>query len=368
MNQIKFNDFQKEYSINRHAYNSIFTRVLSSGWYILGREVSLFEEEYASYLGAKYCIGVANGLEALQISLMALGIGKGDQVITTPVSAAATTLAILAVSATPVFVDTDERGLIDTTYLQKYINKNTRAILPVDLYGQPAAIGEITRIAKKHNVSIVDDACQAHGTTIGQKKAGAQSLLGCFSFYPTKNLGAVGDGGAIVTNNKRLAVLCSQIRDYGQKEKYNHSRYGLNSRLDELQAALLRYKLQNLDKTNQKRRLLAKKYIARLSPIKDIQIVTDMVNESNFHLFVIRTKQRQKLKTFLTSHHIPTMIHYPTILPDQGFMKGKVSSKASLPKAREFVKEILSLPCQPYMSVSDVDFVSAKIKQFFEKK
>lgn len=340
-----------------------FNRVLSSGNFILGKEVNRFEKTFASYLKAKYCIGVGNGLEALQISLMALEIGKNDEVLTTPISAVATTLAILAVGAKPVFVDTDSNGLLDLDKI--VITKKTRAILPVHLYGNPVDLKKLKETCQKNKLFLVEDAAQAHGSKFNGKSLGTFGDLGCFSFYPTKNLGALGDGGAIITSNKSLAKICREIRDYGQKGKYKHIRFGLNSRLDELQAALLSVKLKYLEKENEKRRRLAHRYIRNVSILKGI----DIVNSSdkaipNYHLFVIKTNKRSKLEKYLKEFGIQTSIHYPKIIPDQPFLKKEYKSLA-LPVARAFVKTCLSLPCYPKLSFKDIDFVSSKIIDFF---
>lgn len=363
MKPIQFNDFAKEYLETKKQLDSIFERVLKSGQYILGKEVTCFEKEFAKYLGVKHAIGVGNGLEALQISLMALGVKKGDEVITTPVSAAATTLAILAVGAKPVFVDVTDKGLIDPDLIPEKITTDTKAILPVHLYGQPADLDKLQKVAAKYKLYLVEDACQAHGSLYKGKKIGGFGDVACFSFYPTKNLGTVGDGGAIVTNDRKLAQICSQIRDYGQKSKYNHIVLGINSKLDELHAAILAFKLKLLDEKNQKRKSLAKKYIEKLSTIASIEIVTDLQEESNFHLFVIRTKKRDVLQKFLLRAGIPTDIHYPKIIPKQKGMKD-ILDPAKLKKAGRFVREILSLPIHPRMSINQVDFICSRIKKF----
>lgn len=346
---------------------SKFDKVLKSGNFILGQEVKNFEKEFAKYLGTKFCIGVGNGLEALQISLMSLGIGIGEEVITTPVSAGATTLAILAVGTKPVFVDTTSDGLINPELIPEAITKRTKAILPVHLYGNPADLNKIQKICKKYKLFLIEDAAQAHGSEYNGKKLGTFGDLGCFSFYPTKNLAALGDGGAIVTNSKKLAKICREIRDYGQNKKYLHVRFGLNSRLDELQAAILDLKLKRLDKENQMRKNIAERYIKNLSPIKQIEIIKpDNLSKPNYHLFVIKLKKRDGLKKFLQKFGIETLIHFPKIIPDQPFLKKKSGSE-NLPVARNFVKTCLSLPCYPKMSFSNTDYVSSKIIEFFSQ-
>lgn len=367
MDKINFIDFTREYKNRKEEYVKAFDRVMASGIYILSQEVEQFENDLAKYLGVKYCVGVANGLEALQIALMSKDIGPNDEVITTPVSAVATTLAILAVGAKPVFADTNEYGQVDPIQVEKLISKKTKAILPVDLYGQPCDLVEIKRIADKYNLYFIEDACQAHGSTLNKKKLGTFGDAGAFSFYPTKNIGAIGDGGAIVTNDPRLAKLFKQIRDYGQKSKYVHETYGLNSRLDEIQAAFLKIKLKYLDNDNNLRREIAKRYIKNLKDLKDIKLVLPTnFDDSNFHLFVIKTNKRDELKKYLSENGIPSLIHYPVTIPDQP-MFGDKYEKIKIPVARKFVTETLSLPCHPYLKSENVDYISDKIKDFFQK-
>lgn len=346
--------------------NKAFKKVLSSGWFILGNEVENFERKFAQYLGAKYCVGVGNGLEALQISLMALGVGQDDEVITTPISAAATVLAIIAVGAKPVFVDTDLNGIINVELIEDAITKKTKAILPVHLYGNSADLIKIQKLCKKYRLFLIEDAAQAHGSLFNGRKLGTFGTLGCFSFYPTKNLGALGDGGAIVTNNNRLTKICGEIRDYGQRGKYNHIRFGLNSRLDELQAALLSVKLNFLESDNMRRRLIAKRYIKNLKDMSNIRIVTPNNKITpNFHQFVVLTSKRTALQKYLKKFNIPSAIHYPKILPYQFFLKKFRFN--NLPKASVFVSQCLSLPMDTSLTLKKVDFISSKITKFLKK-
>lgn len=367
MQKVNYLDFKSDVRVYKNEYLAAVKRVLNSGWYILGNEVESFEKEFAKYLGVKYCVGTANGLEAIQIALMAYGIEKDDEVITTPVSAVATTLAILAVGATPVFADVSANGQMDINQIEKLITKKTKAIIPVDLYGQPCGLDEIRKICKEHKLFLVEDACQAHGATYNNKKLGTFGDVGCFSFYPTKNIGAFGDGGALVTNNSKLDKIYRVLRDYGQQSKYIHTRYGLNSRLDELQAALLKIKLSYLDSNNDKRRIIAQRYIAKLSVEKDLKLVLPKnIEDSNFHLFVIRTSKREALQGYLKNKGISTLIHYPIAIPDQP-MFGTKYKDLKISEARKFVKETLSLPCHPFIKLDEVDYVSDKIVEFFRK-
>lgn len=352
---------------NKQKLKKAFEKVLISGNFILGQEVKEFEKSFAKYLGVKYCIGVGNGQEALQISLMALGIGKDDEVITTPISAAATTLAILAVGAKPIFVDTYTNGLLDSNKIQEAITRKTKVILPVHLYGNPVDLKNIRKICKLNSLFLIEDAAQAHGSKYNGKYLGTFGDMAAFSFYPTKNLGALGDAGAIVTNNRKLAEICMILRDYGQTKKYNHIRFGLNSRLDELQAALLSVQLNYLGEENNKRRKLAKRYLKNLSSIPGLEIVGPSENTTpNFHLFVIKTAERKALQTHLDKYNIQTLIHFPKIIPDQPFLK-KEYRETYLPIASDFVNKCLSLPLHPQMTFNDINFVCFKIAEFFRK-
>lgn len=365
---IKLNDLITEAQNRGEKYKAAFNKTLVSGYYVLGNEVKEFEKEFARYLNTKYCIGVANGLEALQISLMTLGVGKNDEVITTPLSAVATTLAILAVSAKPVFIDVDKNGQIDLDLLEKKINKKTKVIIPVDLYGMSCNLVRLKKICRKNKIFLIEDAAQGHGSVLGNKKLGVFGDMGCFSFYPTKNLGAIGDGGAIVTNNPKIASLVYKIRDYGQKSKYFHTEYGLNSRLDEIQAAILRIKLQYLDNDNKKRKNLAREYIKNLTGLKEISILNyNKMKISNFHLFVIRSNKRNKLKNYLQEKGIQTSIHYPLLIPNQPFMKLMKYKTYELPEAEQLTREILTLPCHPWMTKKDVLYVCNNIKTFLNQ-
>lgn len=365
---IKFNDFKAEYKLRGTEYEEDISRVLSSGWYVLGNEVKQFESELAGYLGVKQVVGVANGLEALQIALMAKGVGQGGEVITTPLSAMATTLAILAVGAKPVFVDTTDQGLLNLDLVEKQITQKTKAILPVHLYGQSENCDELLRICQKYKLFLIEDACQAHGTQIGGKMAGSFGDAGCFSFYPTKNLGALGDGGAIATNDDELAAKCRMIRDYGQEKKYLHCESGLNSRLDELQAAVLRTKLKYLDTDNARRREMAEIYRENLLKIKGVEMIgLPTWENNNFHLVVIKVKNRDGLQDYLSTKGIATLVHYPLTIPDQPLFKGKYKS-ADLPVARKLVKEILSLPCHSFMTNDQAITVCEKINEFLNQE
>lgn len=368
MQNINYLDFSREYKLRGKDYVDATKRVLISGHYVLGPETKKFESDFAHFCGMEYCVGVGNGLEAIEIALRALGVGKNDEVITTPISAVATTLAIIAVGAIPVFVDIKEDGQIDENLIEGAITKKTKAILPVHLYGQPARVDIISKICKKHNLFLVEDCAQAHGTKLRGKRVGTFGDIACYSFYPTKNLGAIGDGGAIVTNKNELFSVCSQLRDYGQESKYVHSIFGLNSRLDELQSAILKEKLKHLDADNNRRRLIAGEYVKDLSRVINLRmILPEKIEDSVFHLFVVKTKKRDELKDFLYKSGIQSLVHYPITIPDQPLFENKYKN-LKIPVARRFVKEVLSLPCYPFLKNSEVKYVTEKITKFFNAK
>ncbi|KKU20702.1 MAG: pyridoxal phosphate-dependent protein [Microgenomates group bacterium GW2011_GWF1_46_12] len=366
-NNILFNDFPAELAELRSEYQVAIDRVFDSGWFILGKEVEAFESEFARYLGVNHAIGVANGLEAIQIALMGLGIKEGDEVITTPLSAVATTLAILAVGATPLFVDLREDGQINENLIESTITPKTKAILPVHLYGNSCNIEKIKEIADQHKLVLIEDAAQAHGSLSGSQKLGTIGSIGCFSFYPTKNVGAFGDAGAIVTNDEKLAITFRQLRDYGQESKYKHVRIGLNSRLDEIHAAILRVKLKHLDKQNAIRIQNAKAY-QDIFQKSGIEYIAPQDNTTpNYHQFVIKVTKRDELQAHLKSLGIPTLVHYPILIPRQPMFSDQYSV-LNLPTADKLVTQILSLPCGPYLTQDQASFIAKSIVDFFAQR
>src|SRR3989344_3653868 len=347
--KISFNNFQRQYNENKKDLDSALTRVAESGNYILGPEVKNFEDNFAKYIGSKFAIGVANGMEALQISLMALGIGKDDEVITTPHSAVATTLAITNIGAKPVFCDIDEYYHIDSSKIEALITTRTRAIVPVHLYGQSADLDEIGRVARKHNIHIIEDCAQGHGAMFRGKKVGSFGTFGCFSFYPTKNLGGMGDGGAITTDDKELAEKCKMLRNYGQKNRYEHEFQGMNSRLDEIQAALLSILLEKLDSHNLRRQKIAEIYINELSKIREIELPNTRADSNHvYHLFVIKSEKRDGLQKYLEDKGVQSLIHYPIPIHKQKCLSDYNSM--NLPVVENIVTSILSLPSHPYLT------------------
>ena len=366
---MQFVDFKADARRHQAAYLKAYKRVLLSGWYILGSEVESFEREFAEYLGVKHVIGVGNGLDALHISLMSLGIRSGDEVITTPLSAVATTLAIISVGATPVFVDINLDGQINASQIETHITARTKAIIPVHLYGNACDITSIIQIAKKHNLWVIEDAAQAHGSSFQGQKLGTFGILGCFSFYPTKNLGTIGgDAGAVATNDDDLAKTMRQLRNYGEASKYNTVRYGINSRLDEFHAAILRAKLTWLDISNEKKRQIASLYNQALVDIKGLSIVKPIADSvNNVHQYVIITGRRDELQKYLSEQDIPTLIHFPTPIHQQPFLKENYR-KISLPITKQFCNNTLSLPSHEYMTSDEINQVIKSIHAFFKKR
>ena len=363
---IVMNDFKKEYNHIKTEVDQAIKRCLESGWYILGEEVAAFEKEFAHYTGVSYAIGVANGLEALQIGLMALGIGEGDEVITVSNSAVATSLAITNTGATPIFVDIDDYYHIDLNDVERKITNKTKAIIPVHLFGQIVDMDGLTALAQKYNLKIIEDACQAHGATYKGKHAGSFGDLAAFSFYPTKNLGAYGDGGAITTNSQELYEKCLMLRNYGQQNRYEHKYKGLNSRLDELQAAILRVKLTHSDEMITKRQDIAKQYIQLLSGIDGLELPKIRANgQHGFHLFVIKTDQRDALQNYLKENGIATIVHYPIPIHKQECYSE--FNNLNLPKTETASGTILSLPMHPFLTEKEIQFICNTIKKFYEK-
>lgn len=328
---------------------------LANGKYILGDEVQAFEQEFAAYCGARHCIGVANGTEALQLALMALDIGPGDEVITVSHTATATVAAIVATGATPVYADIDERSFnIDPDGIESLITDRTRAIVPVHLYGQAAEMNAILALAHRHKLFVVEDSAQAAGAELDGSMVGSLGNAASFSFYPTKNLGAIGDGGAVLTNDDGLADEIRSLRQYGWKQRFSSARHGINSRLDELQAAILRVKLAHLDAFNASRRELADLYETGL---QHGQLPIELANNKHvYHLYVIRSQFRDELLDYLHKKEIAAGIHYPLPVHKQA---AYADNKQSLPVTEKIVSEILSLPMYPELGDDIVNVINA---------
>ena len=347
----------RQFELYQEEYEAAALRVLRSGWYVLGPEVESFEQAFAAYVGRKYCIGVGSGLDALTLSVRALGIGAGDEVIVPANTYIATVLAITANGATPVFVEPDDCFTLDAARIEAAITPKTRAIMVVHLYGQAAQMDAICRIAKAHGLRLVEDCAQSHGAKFSGTMTGAFGDAGCFSFYPTKNLGAFGDAGAVVTDDEELAGTLRMLRNYGSEKKYYNKLVGVNSRLDELQAALLRTKLSHLKELNAERERIAAAYLFGIQN-PAIRLPKQRENANHvWHQFVIETEDRDSFQQYLAGHGIQTVIHYP-IPPHLAECYQYLGHKeGDYPVAERMAKTVLSLPMFNGMKEEEVQYV-----------
>jgi dTDP-4-amino-4,6-dideoxygalactose transaminase len=362
---IPFLDLGAAYRELKAEIDAAIQRVLDSGWYILGPEIEAFEVEWAAYCGADHAVGVANGLDALILALRVLDIGPGDEVIVPSNTYIATWLAVTAVGARPVPVEPDPVTYnIDSACIAAALSPATRAILPVHLYGQPADLDPILTLARQHGIAVVEDAAQAHGARYKGRRIGAHGDLVCWSFYPGKNLGALGDGGAITTNRADLAEHIRMLRNYGSREKYVNEAKGVNSRLDPMQAAVLRAKLLHLDAWTDRRRDLAAAYSEGL---RDSGLILPHVPDwadPVWHLYVVRTQNRDALQVRLTNDGVGSLIHYPvpphmqTAYAELGFVP------ETFPLARELADQVLSLPMGPHLKKNQVGRINTLIKNY----
>jgi len=342
----------------RGVIQTAINRVLESGSYILGQEVRTFESEFARFIGCSHCVAVNSGTDALVMALKALGIGEGDEVITVSHTAVATVAAIQLCGAVPVLVDVDrESYCMDPHLLETVLSVNTKAILPVHLYGHPADMPPILELAKKHGLYVIEDCAQAHGTKINGQIVGSFGDISCFSFYPTKNLGALGDGGAVLTNNTSLAEKLLLLRQYGWRERYISEIQGMNTRLDEIQAAILNVKLSFLNDDNQRRQKIADLYTQRLRETRYKLPVTAVNAVHTWHQYVIQTDNREALRAFLQQNHVGTGVHYPQAIHQQPAYSGLLRGANHLPATEELIPRILSLPMYPQLPLVDVERV-----------
>jgi dTDP-4-amino-4,6-dideoxygalactose transaminase len=354
-----------QYLAYKPEIDEAIQRVLDRGRYILGEEVSNFEAEFASYLGVKHAIGLGSGTEAIHVALAACGIGPGDEVITVSHTAVATVAAIELTGATPVLVDIEpDFFTLDPLQFQAAITSRTRAVIPVHLYGQPANLEPIMEIARARNLRVIEDCAQAHGATYQGNRVGSYGDIACFSFYPTKNLGALGDGGMVVTSDAGLAERARLLREYGWAKRYVSHIAGWNSRLDELQAAVLRVKLRYLDQDNRKRARLADQYGEGLD---DCTLVLPSARDNTthaYHLYVVRSSKRDRMQVFLNDRGIGTLVHYPVPIHLQAAYDKRIPGGTVLQQTERAAQEVLSLPIYPELSDSDVQQVIESIRDF----
>ncbi|HEY2934920.1 MAG TPA: DegT/DnrJ/EryC1/StrS family aminotransferase [Acidobacteriota bacterium] len=356
---------QAQYRAYQEQIDQALKRTLEKGWFILGEEVRAFEREFAAYIGVDHAVGVGSGTEALHLALAACGIKQGDEVITVSHTAVATVAAVELTGASPVLVDIEPQFYaLDPARLEQAITSRTRAVVPVHLYGQPADLEAILKIARRHRLRVVEDCAQAHGAVYDGRRAGSWGDIACFSFYPTKNLGALGDGGMVVTNDSELAEKVRLLREYGWAERYISSVPGWNSRLDEVQAAVLRVKLGHLDSDNETRARHAARYNEALrTPVAATPLVRPLARHV-YHLYVIRCSRRDELQAFLKQKGIGALVHYPVAVHLQPAYRGRLRGSDSLPESERAAREVLSLPMYPELSAAELQAVIDAVLAF----
>jgi dTDP-4-amino-4,6-dideoxygalactose transaminase len=366
--EVPFLDLKASYLEIKDELDEAYHRAMDSGWYILGGEVSAFEEEFAAFVGTKHCIGVGNGLEALQLILRGYGIGAGDEVIVPANTYIATWLAVSGAGAVPVPVEPVERTFnLDARLIEAAITSKTKAILPVHLYGQTAQMDAINEIARASGLKVIEDAAQSHGAKYKGRRAGALGDAAGWSFYPTKNLGAYGDAGAITTDDTELAQRMRLLRNYGSKEKYYNEVKGVNSRLDELHAALLRVRLKYLDEWNSRRARIAAMYLAELSESDFLLPAVAEGADPVWHLFVVRSREREKFQSYLKSAGVSTLVHYPVPPHLQEAYVEVGLAEGTYPITEAIHREVLSLPMGPHLSSEDAARVVEAVRSFMSK-
>ena len=348
---------------DRPAIDQAIRRVLDRGWFILGPELEAFEAEFAQATQSRYAVGVGNGTDALAIALRAIGVGNGDEVITSPLSAAYTALAIVMAGARPVFADIDPvRLTLDPEAAAAAVTSRTAALLPVHLYGQSADMDAFVQLAQRHSLALIEDSCQAHLATCGGRPVGSFGAAAGYSFYPTKNLGALGDAGALTTNDEQVARRARQLRNGGQSERYRHAETGVNSRLDEIQAAILRERLKELEQATARRRALAAQYRALLASTKSIA-VPPLIDEGHvYHLFPVLAADRETFQQHLREQGIETLVHYPIPIPRQAAFQ--TMDVAQCPVADRICSQVLSLPLYPTLDPAAVETVARAVRSY----
>jgi dTDP-4-amino-4,6-dideoxygalactose transaminase len=367
---VKIFDLQREYELMREEMVRIFERVHLGGEFILGNHVKAFEEEFARYIDVRYSVGVGSGTDAIRIAGLSCGLKRGDKLVTTPNTYIATTMALSIHGVTPVLCDIDpETHNMDPGRLEEVLKRQrgVRLCIPVHLYGHPAPMDEILSVCARYGVSLMEDACQAHGAFYKDKKVGTFGKAAAFSFYPTKNLGCQGDGGAIVTSDEETYRNAHRLRNYGQSDKHVHVIEGFNSRLDELQAAILSFKLSRLDECNAERRKLAALYKRELAVTPLTLPQEKSWAHHVYHLFVVRSKERNKLQEHLKTRGVSTLIHYPTPIHLQEVYKNLGYSRGDFPHAERAAEEILSLPMYPGLREDEACYVCDTIKAFYKQ-
>jgi len=362
---IPFLDLRAAYLELKDEIDAAVARVLDSGYYLLGKEIESFEKEYAAYLGVEHCVGVGNGLDALHLALMALGVGEGDEVLVPSNTYIATWLAINYAGAKPVPVEPDERTYnLDPQRIAAAITRKTKGIVPVHLYGQPADMDGIREVARKHGLWILEDAAQGHGARYKGKRVGGLGNIAGWSFYPGKNLGAFGDAGAVTTNDRDLADRVRVLRNYGSRVKYFNEVKGVNSRLDEIQAAVLRVKLKHLDAWNERRRVIAEQYHEGLAGSGLVLPCVPDWADSVYHLFVVRHREREALREHLEKNRIGTLVHYPVPPHLQKAYAELGMHEGGLPISERIHKEVLSLPIGPHLGEQQAAAVIEAVREF----
>ena len=360
-------DLVRQHLALRDELLAAVERVLTSGRFILGPEGEAFEAEVAALSGVRYGVGVASGTDAIRLALQAIGCGPGDEVITSSFSFVASASPVVQVGARPVFVDIDRETLnLDPAAVARAITPQTRAIIPVHLFGHPAEMTPLQRLAGRHGVAIIEDAAQALGASYDGRPVGGLGDLGCFSFYPTKNLGACGDAGMVVTNRQDLADRVRRLRDHGATERYHHVELGWNSRLDEMQAALLRVKLRHFERWTEARRRLAARYASSLADLPLRLPVEWYPSRHAYHHYTVRTPERDALAKSLADAGIGTAMHYPHPLPAQPTFSALGMRSEHFPVAWEASREVLSMPCFPELTDAEIDLVTSTIRHFWE--
>jgi len=366
---ILMNDFKAEPPEIREAMLGAARRVLESGWYVLGNEVVAFEKQWAATCGVTNAVGVGNGMDAIEIALRALDIGPGDEVITTPMTAFATVLAILRAGATPVLADIDpQTALLSIESAERCVTPRTKALLLVHLYGQVRAMNAWSAFCSRHGITLVEDCAQAHLATWQGKVAGSFGAAGAYSFYPTKNLGAAGDAGMLVTDVQRLAQRAGRLRNYGQSVRYQHPELGMNSRMDEIHAAMLAERMKWLPEFTIRRHQIADAYQRRISnPLICKLALPEEKSAHVYHLFVVTCEQREALQAYLLKHQVQALIHYPIPIHHQEPCRNIARDPQGLAQSEIHALNCLSLPCHPQMTDSDIDIVISAINLFHGK-